>query len=171
MTASGAPPEMPSGEPDELEDALSHLQCVLVARRALANPEGVTWQQYDVLELLRIRGPMMPSALSTALGVSRQTISKALRILKDLGLVGQETVGADRRELTTFLNAEGHAFLARIAHGRRDNARAVAAALTPAERAMFAELCEKATVALGFDPSRPDGADRLRSAGEVREAR
>ncbi|MCO5974017.1 MarR family winged helix-turn-helix transcriptional regulator [Actinoallomurus soli] len=164
MTTSGTPPEMPLGEPDELENALSHLQCVLVARRALTNPEGVTWQQYDVLELLRIRGPMMPSALSTALGVSRQTISKALRVLKDLGLVGQETAGADRRELTTFLTAEGRSFLARVAHQRRENARTVTAALTPAERALFTELCAKATAAI--EALSGDGAS-LRAASSA----
>ncbi|MGW3496576.1 MarR family winged helix-turn-helix transcriptional regulator [Streptomyces sp. NPDC001020] len=130
--------------PDELEDALSHLQCVLVARRTRSNPEGVTWQQYDVLELLRIRGPMTPSALSNSLGVSRATTSKALRVLKDLGLVGQRTLGEDRRELTTSLTPAGETFLTRVAEQRRENARIVETALSPGERAMFAELCHKA---------------------------
>ncbi|UUZ97886.1 hypothetical protein LJK87_10225 [Paenibacillus sp. P25] len=41
----------------ELEDALSHLQCVLVARRTRINPEQITWAQYDVLERCASMGP------------------------------------------------------------------------------------------------------------------
>ncbi|MFB9515212.1 MarR family winged helix-turn-helix transcriptional regulator [Streptomyces purpureus] len=146
MTRSDASPDLP-GEPSELENALSHLQCVLVARRTRSNPEGVTWQQYDVLELLRIRGAMTPSVLSASLGVSRQTTSKALRVLKDLDLVVQEAIGEDRRELTTSLTPTGWAFLARVAQQRRDNARIATAALSAGERAMFVELCEKVVAA------------------------
>ncbi|MFE7649278.1 MarR family winged helix-turn-helix transcriptional regulator [Streptomyces phaeoluteigriseus] len=134
--------------PGELEDALSHLQCILVARRTRSNPEGVTWQQYDVLELLRIRGPMTPSVLSASLGVSRATTSKALRVLKDLGLVGQQTIGEDRRELTTSLTPTGESFLTRVAEQRRENARIVGSTLSPGERAMFVELCNKVADAL-----------------------
>ncbi|MEU3186064.1 MarR family transcriptional regulator [Streptomyces sp. NPDC006923] len=148
MTRSNGSLDMPPGEPGELENALSHLQCILVAQRTRSNPEGVTWQQYDLLELLRIRGPMTPSFMSTALGVSRQTTSKALRVLKDLGLVGQETTGEDRRELITSLTTTGLAFLTRVAHSRRENARVATDALSAGERAMFAELCEKVTAAL-----------------------
>ncbi|KOV76484.1 MarR family transcriptional regulator [Streptomyces sp. NRRL WC-3723] len=137
-----------SAVPGELEDALSHLQCILVARRTRSNPEGVTWQQYDVLELLRIRGPMTPSGLSASLGVSRATTSKALRVLKDLELVDQRTLGEDRRELTTSLTPAGEAFLTRVAEQRRENARIVEAALSPGERAMFVELCHKVAGAL-----------------------
>ncbi|MQY33683.1 hypothetical protein SRB17_16470 [Streptomyces sp. RB17] len=150
MTRTDSPPRASDAPPapGELEDALSHLQCILVARRTRSNPEGVTWQQYDVLELLRIRGPMTPSVLSGSLGVSRATTSKALRVLKDLGLVGQQTLGEDRRELTTSLTATGESFLTRVADQRRDNAAIVEAALSPGERAMFVELCHKVAGAL-----------------------
>ncbi|MFJ9692595.1 MarR family winged helix-turn-helix transcriptional regulator [Kitasatospora sp. NPDC101183] len=139
------------GLPDGFEDALSHLQCALVARRSRTDPEGLTWQQYDALELLRLRGAMTPSQLGERLGVSRQTTSKALRVLKDLHLVGQRPAGPDRREVDTYLTPEGAAHLTRAAAQRRHNARTAAGALSPGERALFAELCARAARALEED--------------------
>ena len=138
-------------EPGALEDVLSHLQCLLVARRTRANPEGVTWLQYDALELLRIRGVMTPSALSVALGVSRPTTSKALRVLKDLSLIDQRATTDDHRELTTSLSTQGRAFLARVADQRRDNALIAASALSTEEHATFVDLCAKVVAALESD--------------------
>ncbi|QFU90217.1 MarR family winged helix-turn-helix transcriptional regulator [Amycolatopsis sp. YIM 10] len=132
---------------DTVDNALALLTCVLVARRARVNPEGVTWQQYDVLELLRLRGPMKPSELGESLGVSRQTTSKALRVLKDQNLVAQAALGTDRREQTTSLTEAGHAFLDRAARSRRENAKIVEAALDPDEQAAFAALCDKVSTA------------------------
>ncbi|GAA2447336.1 hypothetical protein GCM10010433_56260 [Streptomyces pulveraceus] len=129
--------------PSELEDALSHLQCVLVARRTATNPEGINWQQYDVLEMLRIRGAMNPSRLSESLGVSRQTASKALRVLKDLELIQQAALSEDKREHTTSLTPKGHAFLASAARSRQENVRAAMEVLSPGEQAMFTEMCQK----------------------------
>ncbi|MFF8958119.1 MarR family winged helix-turn-helix transcriptional regulator [Streptomyces sp. NPDC014894] len=148
MTGSRtAPAAAKSGTPS-LEDALSFLQCVLVARRTSASPEPISWQQYDVLELLRIRGAMTPSLLSASLGVSRQTVSKALRVVKDLGLVEQAALGDDRREQTTSLTHKGHLFLSRSARGRRENAQAAMGALGPGEQEAFAEMCQKAADAI-----------------------
>ncbi|MEV8441666.1 MarR family transcriptional regulator [Actinosynnema sp. NPDC051121] len=149
MTTVREPDRTPLPEvPDELEDALTHLQCVLVARRTRTNPEHVTWQQYDVLENLRLRGRMTPSQLSEALGVSRQSLSKALRFLKDRELIGQVADGADRRELTTTLTPAGHEFLTRAADSRREVAAVSNSVLTPGERSIFAELCKKVADAL-----------------------
>ncbi|MYY10505.1 MarR family transcriptional regulator [Streptomyces sp. SID4919] len=138
----------PAGGAPSLEDALSSLQCVLVARRAGTCPEPINWQQYDVLEILRVRGPMTPSLLSGSLGVSRQTVSKSLRVVKDLGLVVQAALGEDRREQTTSLTRAGHVFLARNARGRRENARAAMSVLDPDEREAFARMCQKAADAI-----------------------
>ncbi len=54
--------------PNSLEDALSLLQCTLVARRVSFTPEQITWGQYDVLEILRLKGDLTPSQLSQSLG-------------------------------------------------------------------------------------------------------
>ncbi|MEU1124564.1 MarR family transcriptional regulator [Streptomyces sp. NPDC005899] len=131
-----------------------HLQCLLVARRSRANPEGVNWHQYDVLELLRARGSLKPSELSAALDVSRQSTSKALRVLKDLNLVTQRASGEDRRELSTSLTPEGQEFLTRIARGRQDIGQLAASVLTDGEAALFAELCEKVASAMEAEPAR-----------------
>ncbi|MFC9434822.1 MarR family winged helix-turn-helix transcriptional regulator [Nocardia sp. NPDC057030] len=131
-----------------IENALAHLTCVLVARRTRTTPERVSWQQYDVLEMLRLRGPMTPSALSDALSVSRPTMSKALRVLKDQELVEQATLGTDRRAQTTSLTSTGREFLDRAAECRRDNAAIAESVLTPAEQAIFAELCGKVAEAI-----------------------
>ncbi|KOV99079.1 MarR family transcriptional regulator [Streptomyces sp. NRRL B-1140] len=141
-------------EPTVLQAALTHLQCLLVARRSRVNPEGVNWHQYDVLELLRARGSMRPSELSDVLEVSRQTTSKALRVLKDLNLVTQVAADEDRRELSTSLTPEGHLFLARIARGHHDVAQVAASVLTKGESALFAELCEKVAAAMESDQVR-----------------
>ncbi|MFF5100336.1 MULTISPECIES: MarR family winged helix-turn-helix transcriptional regulator [Actinosynnema] len=148
VSESDPTPTDAQAEPDELEDALTHLQCVLVARRTRTNPEHVTWQQYDVLENLRLRGRMTPSQLSEALGVSRQSLSKALRFLKDRELVTQVADGTDRRELTTTLTAAGRQFLNRAADSRRDAAAVAGSVLSPGERSIFAELCKKVADAL-----------------------
>lgn len=135
-------------EPGALENALSHLQCVLVARRARYTPEAVSWAQYDILELLRLQGPMTPSLLGDRLGAARTGISKSLRVLKDLDLVGQMQSDGDRREQVTTLSQQGRDFLVRAASGRRDAAQCVMDVLTPGEQAMFTELCEKVCAAL-----------------------
>lgn len=134
--------------PGALENALSHLQCVLVARRTRYTPEAVNWAQYDILELLRLQGPMTPSLLGDRLGAARTGISKSLRVLKDLKLVEQMQGHGDRREQVTALTQQGRDFLARAASGRHDAAQCVMAVLTPGEQAMFTELCEKVGAAL-----------------------
>ncbi|MEJ8547541.1 MarR family winged helix-turn-helix transcriptional regulator [Brevibacillus borstelensis] len=131
-----------------LENALSHLQCVLVARRARINPEQITWAQYDVLEILRIRGPLMPSAISEALGMSRSAASKILRVLKDKHLIEQTAGKEDRREQITSLTRSGRELLDRAAESRREAAELAAEVLTPGEQSIFAELCEKVAAAL-----------------------
>lgn len=140
-------------EPGPLENALSRLQCILVARRTRYTPEAVSWAQYDILELLRLQGPMTPSSLGDQLGAARTGISKSLRVLKDLGLVEQIQGQGDRREQVTALTDQGRDFLARAATGRRDAARRAMAALSAGEQAMFTELCEKVSDALGAEDS------------------
>ncbi|MEC5344973.1 MarR family transcriptional regulator [Brenneria populi] len=148
-----------SRSPGALENALSRLQCVLVARRSRYTPETVTWGQYDILELLRLRGAATPSQLSERLAIARTGVSKALRVLKDLDLVAQTSADGDRREQVTILTEHGLDFLTRAAIGRQDGAQRVMAALTPGEQAIFTELCDKASAALESSDLR-DEAER-----------
>ncbi|WP_225999905.1 MarR family winged helix-turn-helix transcriptional regulator [Paenibacillus sp. BJ-4] len=133
---------------DELGNALSFLQCVLVARRSKINPEHITWAQYDVLELLRIRGPLVPSVISDALGSSRSSTSKILRMLKDKQLIQQTEGQQDRREQTTAITNKGQEFLAGASQSRNEAAEIAASILTKGEQAIFAELCHKVAAAL-----------------------
>lgn len=132
----------------EVEGALSLLQCELAARRNRFTPEAVTWAQYDVLEVLRVGGALRPSTISERLGVSRTQLSKALRVLKDLGLVEQSSDDSDRRAQTTRLSDHGQAFMERAALQRREAAQLVASVMTAGEQAIFAELCRKAVKGL-----------------------
>lgn len=152
MTKFHGSPTAPPGRPGELENALSYLQCVLVARRTRATPEKITWSQYDVLETLRIHGPMTPSAIGESLGISRQSTSKLLRVLKDQFLIEQASRGTDRREQTTSLTGEGEEFLMRAAQGRRETAKVAGTALTSGEASLFAELCQKVADSLHSAP-------------------
>lgn len=131
-----------------LEDALSLLQCTLIARRLSFTPEQVTWGQYDVLEILRLKGDQTPSQLSQALGISRQNLSKFLRTLKSLEFISQYKSEQDKRELVTHLTHKGYDFLQRAAAGRKENAIKVKESLTEEEKELFIRLSQKVTAAL-----------------------
>ncbi|EJD6399444.1 MULTISPECIES: MarR family winged helix-turn-helix transcriptional regulator [Providencia] len=133
---------------DALEDALSLLQCTLVARRASFTPEQITWGQYDVLEILRLKGDLTPSQLSQSLGLSRQNLSKFLRVLKSYDFVEQYQSEEDKRELITHLTRKGHDFLQRAATGRAENALMVKTVLTQQEQELFINLSKKITDSL-----------------------
>lgn len=132
----------------ELEQALSLLQCELVARRNRFNPEAVNWAQYDVLEALRVGGTMRPSVLSEKMGISRAQLSKALRVLKDQGLVEQSSDQTDRRAQVTKLSSKGEAFMERASLQRHEAAQLVAAVMTLEDQLRFSELCNKAVQGL-----------------------
>lgn len=140
----------------ELENALSLLQCTLVAQRTHYTPEQVTWGQYDILELLRLRGDLTPSQLSDALAISRQNLSKFMRGLKSLGFIAQHRSEKDKREFITHLTDEGHAFLARAALGRKQNAEKISECLTLGEQTLFIELSQKIVNALTPEKSGMD---------------
>ena len=134
---------------NELEDALSLLQCTLVARRISYTPEQVTWGQYDVLEILRLKGDLTPGQLSQLLGISRQNLSKFLRVLKSYDFVSQYQSAEDKREFITHLTHAGQNFLQRAATGRKENAMKIQQALTDQEQKLFITLANKVTNALG----------------------
>ncbi|CDL86070.1 MarR family winged helix-turn-helix transcriptional regulator [Xenorhabdus cabanillasii] len=127
------------------EEALSRLQCVLVARRTITNPEGVSWAQYDTLYLLRQYQPIKPSIIGEKLGFTRSKTSKILRSLKDKELIEQEAGESDKRELVTKLSQKGLMFLQRAESSNHNMADIVAANMSQGEIAIFTELCNRAT--------------------------
>ncbi|MEH0876603.1 helix-turn-helix domain-containing protein [Pectobacterium cacticida] len=145
---------------DSLETALSRLQCVLVARRAYYTPEKVSWLQYDILDMLRLNGPMTPSVMSECLGVTRTSMSKSLRMLKDLSFITQDQDGVDRREQRTTISASGKDFLSRATTGHHDMAKLVMETLTPGEQAIYTELCHKVARALSLREAYPYGKSK-----------
>ncbi|MDY3694128.1 MAG: hypothetical protein SO066_05620 [Proteus mirabilis] len=56
-----------------------------------------------------------------------------MRGLKSLGCIAQYRSEKDKRELITHLTDEGHAFLARVALGRKQNAEKISECLTLGE--------------------------------------
>ncbi|PHM26162.1 MarR family winged helix-turn-helix transcriptional regulator [Xenorhabdus budapestensis] len=126
------------------EDALSRFQCVLVARRTITNPEGVSWAQYDTLYLLRQHQLIKPSVIGEKLGFTRSKTSKILRSLKDKELIEQEAGESDKRELVTKLSQKGLMFLQRVESSNHNMADIVVANMSQGEIAIFTELCNRA---------------------------
>ncbi|MGM3160131.1 MarR family winged helix-turn-helix transcriptional regulator [Dickeya undicola] len=126
-----------------LEMALSKLQCVLVARRTVMNPDSINWSQYDTLDLLRQQKNLTPSILGEKLGFARPKMSKVLRSLKDAGLIEQVSGINDKREMITRLSAKGEKFLTYAEASRHNMATLVESCLSKGEAAIFAELSNK----------------------------
>ena len=104
---------MKSNQPSPLYNALMYLQCEFVAERNRANPGNITWQQYDILTVLRT-GASMPSQIGQRLGMNRSKVSKNLSTLHDLGYIRQTPDARDRRELETSLTQDGQDMLSII---------------------------------------------------------
>ncbi len=101
---------MKSYNPFSLYDALMYLQCEFVAERNRVNPGNITWQQFDILTVLRT-GASTPSQIGQRLGMSRSKVSKNLSTLRDLGYIRQVPDAHDRRELETNLTQDGRDML------------------------------------------------------------
>ena len=101
---------MKSNKPSSLYDALMYLQCEFVAERNRVNPGNITWQQFDILTVLRT-GVSTPSQIGQRLGITRSKVSKNLSTLRDLGYIRQVPDAHDRRELETNLTQDGRDML------------------------------------------------------------
>lgn len=101
---------MKSNNPSSLYDALMYLQCEFVAERNRVNPGNITWQQFDILTVLRT-GASTPSQIGQRLGITRSKVSKNLSTLRDLGYISQVPDAHDRRELETNLTQDGRDML------------------------------------------------------------
>ena len=101
---------MKSNNPSSLYDALMYLQCEFVAERNRVNPGNITWQQFDILTVLRT-GASTPSQIGQRLGITRSKVSKNLSTLRDLGYIRQVPDAHDRRELETNLTQDGRDML------------------------------------------------------------
>lgn len=131
-----------------LRSSLASLQCELVAERALANPDGITWLQYDVLFQLSKEKQIVPSSLSAVLGISRVKLSKALKELKESGYIVQAPNPLDGRELLTSITEKGEQTLRNISAKHESLYQAAVAALQEEDLLIFVGLAEKLSNAL-----------------------
>lgn len=128
----------------KLEEGLSRLQCELVAERNRVNPENISWFQYDLLELLYRTKGSLPSELSIKLGASRSKISKALKVLKEIGYIEQKKQpNDDAREFWTELTDSGFKFLKNTKGEHEYLAEIAETTLVKDEQVLFAEMCIK----------------------------
>lgn len=118
----------------KLEEALTRLQCELVAERNRVNTENISWFQYDILESLYISNGALPATLSINLGVTRSKLSKGLKGLKEKGYIKQEKSKEDARELRTDLTQKGIDFLIEIKKGHEHLADIAESVLTTKEK-------------------------------------
>ena len=125
-----------------------HLQCELVAERAVVNPLDISWLQYDVLMQLEREVHMLPSELSSIMGVSRTKLSKALKGLKMMGYVCQTPSKVDGRELCTSITESGRNLLKNISLQHTSLYEIAIASMTTDELDAFACLCEKFSTGL-----------------------
>ncbi|QTH58596.1 MarR family transcriptional regulator [Corynebacterium hindlerae] len=132
----------------ELKSSLVNLQCELVAERALVNPEGITWLQYDILFQLEKEREIVPSLLSAVLGISRAKLSKALKELKALGYVVQSPNPSDGRELLTSVTAKGKRILRNISEKHETLHQTALEVLGEEEQHVFARLAKQLSAAL-----------------------
>ena len=127
---------------NNLKKILSELQCELVAERNLVNPEAVSWLQYDILSLLRIKA-YLPKELSKHLSISKSKLSKNLAGLHTLGYISQKPDQLDRREMITDLTVKGQNFLTETDNKHNELLVDAQASLTGEEQQLFAKLSEK----------------------------
>lgn len=132
----------------DLKTSLMHLQCELVAERALVNPKNITWLQYDILLQLSKEKEILPSTLSTLLGIPRTKLSKALKELKSSGYIQQSPNPADGRELTTSMTQDGINLLTNITTKHTALYATAKRIMTQEEQDTFTKLAEKLTAAL-----------------------
>ena len=124
----------------KLKEALTDLQCELVAERTRVNPQNISWLQYDILHQLEKQETILPSELSAILGISRTKLSKSLKSLKILGYIQQIPNKSDGRELYTSISTEGKDLLKKISAGHQTLYESALNSLSEEEQLVFANL-------------------------------
>lgn len=138
----------------DLETALIQLQCELVAERNLVNPNGLSWLQYDILNLLRQKGPASPSQLSEQLHIRPSKFSKVIKELKQKDYITQAVNQEDGRGLLTSLTETGLDFLRTVGAGHTFLYKTTAQNFSSEEQQLFTQLANKLILALEEERSR-----------------
>lgn len=106
-------------------------------------PAGWSWSAFRAVFTLWISGPLEPSKLAEASGMSRQAVSSLAKTLEQDGLVDRRTTERDGRSVVLSLTDLGAERIERVfvEHNRRE--ADWAAALDPDERATLSRLLAK----------------------------
>ena len=106
-------------------------------------PAGWSWSAFRAVFTLWIGGPLEPSKLAEASGMSRQAVSSLAKTLEQDGLVERRTAPHDARSVVLSLTDHGADRIARVfvEHNRRETEWA--AALDPDERDTLTLLLAK----------------------------
>jgi len=106
-------------------------------------PAGWSWSAFRAVFTLWISGPLEPSRLAEASGMSRQAVSSLAKTLEQDGLVERRTAPHDARSIVLSLTETGTDRIARIfvQHNHRESDWA--AVLAPDERDMLTHLLAK----------------------------
>jgi DNA-binding MarR family transcriptional regulator len=129
-------------DPAQLADLLQGLTKRL--RHAQAErlaPLGLTPAQERALRLITRSGePLRMTELADRLGVVPRSVTTVVDALEAAGLVRREVDPANRRAIRLHLTERGVAVREGMREARRQAAEDLFAPLSPAERAMLAEL-------------------------------
>ena len=106
-------------------------------------PAGWSWSAFRAVFTLWISGPLEPSRLAAASGMSRQAVSSLAKTLEQDGLVERRTADHDARSVVLTLTDRGATRIEQVfvEHNRRE--ADWAAALDPDERATLSRLLAK----------------------------
>ena len=110
-------------------------------------PAGWSWSAFRAVFTLWISGPLEPSKLAEASGMSRQAVSALAKTLEADGLIERGTVRDDGRSVSFSLTLHGHRQIEHVfrEHNRRE--REWASVLTSAECATLVGLLGKLAAA------------------------
>ena len=142
----------------QTDDLMGHVNMVmralLVAARNGAPAEGhlpFSPLYFNILRVVGGQGQMRPSQIADQLGVSRTTISTAVRALQKRDLLMSLTDESDRRALHVRLTSAGRETLDAILRQDRRNAAAMLETLDEEERVAFVATMGKVARGLSGD--------------------
>lgn len=136
------------------ENALSELQCILLAHRGI-NDDSATklaWIDFDILDYLQLKGERTPSDLCIIFTMSKSSLSKHLKRLKQYELVEFTRNTDDGRSFFVSITSAGRELMDNVYKGRNELATKAERVLSEAEKRQFTVLATKITEALD-DPA------------------
>jgi len=146
-TEDDAPAPLPLAE--NLSYRLSMLNFQMVrttARTYLAR--GLTAHQWKVLSVLYSFAPMSAAAVTARVTLDKAAVSRAVRQLRELGLVKRDLHSDDARSVDISLTAKGRTLYAAMASEIRQLQDALFAALSAGEAAALFPIIDKLEQAL-----------------------